>query len=414
MGAPPLSLPAEVSARALDSAATRAFAVVAGLGGVALLVISYRKQRSTEAEDRRAELAVNRETTRLFVDRLDQASEKLGSEHAVIRLAGVHALAHLADDAPTEQLAQTVIDILCGYLRMPYSPEPPRICNAPQEVLDANRTAMTEFVGLQQVRHTILRLIKERLRVESRWRGKNFDFTGAVFDGGDFIGCHFTGGKVSFSETLFIPGSSFSFEQCHFSGATVSFRNCTFAGKSIDFTNIKSKSGNIDFGNSTFEGDQATFGGMRIFGGSISFSDTLFSGDISVFQITVKGGRLRFIDASIVDSGLLFYQCEFNAGDVEISVSEIKDSTIRFLSSHFSGSTVDFIADNESPHQVAFSETTFTGGLVNFTGESSLDPFRSNYRVGACPEGLLEALDDAPPEVFSLPEQWRKEHDLNY
>src|SRR5690625_3073074 len=100
LGQPGLRLPEELSPRALDAVATRAFAIVAGLAGVALLAISYRRQRATEAEGLRAEHAAERDTTRLFTERFDSASDKLGSEHAAVRLAGVHALAHLADDAP--------------------------------------------------------------------------------------------------------------------------------------------------------------------------------------------------------------------------------------------------------------------------------------------------------------------------
>src|SRR5699024_10338699 len=103
----------------LDAIATRAFAIVAGLGGVALLVISYRRQRTTEDGE-------EREVTKLFTETFDSAGDKLGSEHAAVRLAGVHALARLADDAPSgrDDLVQMVIDVLCAYLRMPYTPEP--------------------------------------------------------------------------------------------------------------------------------------------------------------------------------------------------------------------------------------------------------------------------------------------------
>jgi hypothetical protein len=35
----------------------------------------------------------------------------------------VHALAGLADDAPTSELRQTCIDVLCAHLRLPYTVE---------------------------------------------------------------------------------------------------------------------------------------------------------------------------------------------------------------------------------------------------------------------------------------------------
>jgi uncharacterized protein YjbI with pentapeptide repeats len=391
----------------MDSAATRAFAVVAGLGGVALLVISYRKQRSTEAEGRRADLAVDRETTRLFVDRLDQASGKLDSEHAVIRLAGVHALAHLADDAPTEELAQTVIDILCGYLRMPYPPKPPRICNASEEVMAANDAAITSFAGMQQVRHTIIRLIKERLTAESRWRGKNFDFTGAVFDGGDFIGCHFTGGIVSFAGALFSPGESFSFERCDFDGANVSFRDCTFAGKSLYFIHTKFRSGIVDFGGASFEGDSVSLSAMYFLGGRVVFSDVLFSSKMAMLNYVVSGGEVEFKNIKLRNTKLLFFECKFDAGRVDFIVEELESSVVAFIRPVFSGSKVSFVAANEFSHQISIQNAEISGGYLDFLKESDSN-FRSGVVAGACPKGLLESIRGVSRTFFSLPEKWRR------
>ncbi|MFG1941341.1 hypothetical protein [Nonomuraea sp. NPDC048826] len=68
-------------------------AVVAGVGGVVALVIAYRKQRLAEAGEAR-------EHTKLYAERFDKATDKLGSEAPSVRLAGVHALAALADDWP--------------------------------------------------------------------------------------------------------------------------------------------------------------------------------------------------------------------------------------------------------------------------------------------------------------------------
>lgn len=63
-----------------------AFAVVAGIGGLVALVISYRRQRLTES----AEL---REETKLHTDRFTAATAQLGADSSAVQLAGVHALA---------------------------------------------------------------------------------------------------------------------------------------------------------------------------------------------------------------------------------------------------------------------------------------------------------------------------------
>jgi hypothetical protein len=38
------------------------------------------------------------------------------------------------------------------------------------------------------------------------WQGLNFDFTGVVFDGGDFGGAEFSGGTVDFGYSVFSLG----------------------------------------------------------------------------------------------------------------------------------------------------------------------------------------------------------------
>ncbi|KIH96383.1 hypothetical protein LP52_25350, partial [Streptomonospora alba] len=81
LGSPGLEEVRQLAPKDLDAIATRAFAIVAGLGGVALLVIAYRRQRTIENGEQR-------EVTKLFTERFTTASQQLGSEHAAVRLAG--------------------------------------------------------------------------------------------------------------------------------------------------------------------------------------------------------------------------------------------------------------------------------------------------------------------------------------
>ncbi|QWF84282.1 hypothetical protein [Amycolatopsis sp. CA-230715] len=55
-----------------------------------------------------------RRITELYI----KASEQLGSDKAPVRMAGFYALERLAQD--NEGQRQTVVDVLCAYLRMPY------------------------------------------------------------------------------------------------------------------------------------------------------------------------------------------------------------------------------------------------------------------------------------------------------
>ena len=83
---------------------------------------------------------------------------QLGDDQAAVRLAGVHAMAGLADD--WEENRQTCIDVLCAYLRMPYEPDPG------DEAPSADRLA---FRGFREVRHTVIRVIATHLRPEAEW-----------------------------------------------------------------------------------------------------------------------------------------------------------------------------------------------------------------------------------------------------
>ncbi|MET8453489.1 hypothetical protein [Streptomyces sp. NPDC005209] len=67
-----------------------------------------------------------------------------------MRLGGVHALAGLADDAPTRELRQTCIDVLCAYLRLPYTAE----TDLPTGDADSRHT----YRALREVRHTVSRI----------------------------------------------------------------------------------------------------------------------------------------------------------------------------------------------------------------------------------------------------------------
>jgi hypothetical protein len=74
---------------------------------------------------------------RTLNERFATAAEQLGSDKPAVRLAGVYAMAVLADD--WEKNRQACVDVLCAYLRMPYQPDPGR--NAPEPEQLAFRTS---------------------------------------------------------------------------------------------------------------------------------------------------------------------------------------------------------------------------------------------------------------------------------
>ena len=119
-------------------------------------------------------------------------------------------MAGLADDWPENR--QTCVDVLCAYLRMPYEPDPGDEAPGPERLA---------FRASREVRHTAIRVITAHLRhgAAVSWQGLDFDFTGAIFDGGDFSGAVFSGGLADFRRARF-SGGEISFATPGFPVAT--------------------------------------------------------------------------------------------------------------------------------------------------------------------------------------------------
>ena len=67
------------------------FATVAGAGALVALIVAYRRQKIAEADS-------VHDRTRVFNERFTAIAAQLGDAQPAVRLAGVHAMAGLADD----------------------------------------------------------------------------------------------------------------------------------------------------------------------------------------------------------------------------------------------------------------------------------------------------------------------------
>jgi Pentapeptide repeats (9 copies) len=223
--------------------------VVGGVGAVVALAVAYRRQRL-------GEVAAYREDTKVLLDRFCKAAELLGSPDAAVRIAGVYAFAALANDAPEGR--QGCIDVLCAYLRQPYSPPVDAgvgAGSAPHSEAELALDAADPAWALRdprqerQVRVTIIRLIRDNLHLPDddprTWRGHDFNFCGAVFDGADFSGARFTGsGTVSFADATIC--GPLSFAGATFAGGVVSFDGARLAGGSVSFSAARFHGGVVD------------------------------------------------------------------------------------------------------------------------------------------------------------------------
>ncbi|MFI6340995.1 pentapeptide repeat-containing protein [Streptomyces sp. NPDC050535] len=371
------------------------FGVVAGAGALVALVVAYRRQRVDEA-------GAHREATRLHTERFSQAVDKLGSDSPAVRLGGVHALAGLADDAPTQDLRQTCVDVLCAYLRLPFPRHPgaPPAVTSSEEVRESHQDKKDRYLALRQVRHTILRLIGDHYRVPEgdhrSWQGCNLDLIGVSIDGSmDFRGAVFSRGTVNFADAVFsdglvdFSGAVFSsgrtvFQRAVFSGALVNFDKAVFSGGTVNFSRAVFSRNRVLFRDAVFSGCTMDFSGAVFSGGRVVFSDTTFSrGTANFMRTEFSGGWVDFGEA------------EFSGGTVNFRQAEFSGGTVNFSEATFSSGTADFWMTEFSGGRVVFIEATFSGSTVDFSDAT-----------GSAPESLLDAIGTPVPAEVVLPPGW--------
>ena len=286
-------------------------ASVAGAGALVALIVAYRRQKIAEADSAH-------DRTRVFNERFIAIATQFGDAQPAVRLAGVHAMAGLADDWKANR--QTCIDVLCAYLRMPYEPDPG------EEAPAAERRA---FRASREVRHTVIRVITAHLSggAAVSWRGLNFDFTSVAFDGGSFADAEFSGGTVDFSFA-------------EFSGGTVDFRDARFSGGEVSFGDAKS---GLSRHFATFSGGLVRFGGAEFSGSLVDFGGAEFSGSLVDFT-----GITKYSTGFSVSSG----GARFSGG------------TVDFTDAEFSGGTVDFTDVRDWSHPPTFSQHDLPAAVV--------------------------------------------------
>jgi uncharacterized protein YjbI with pentapeptide repeats len=314
------------------------FATVAGAGALVALIVAYRRQKVAEADS-------VHDRTRVFNERFTTIAAQLGDAQPAVRLAGVHAMAGLADD--WKQNRQTCVDVLCAYLRLPYDPD---------QGNDADRAERTAFRANREVRHTVIRLIGAHLRpgAAMSWQGLDFDFTGVVFDGGDFADARFSGGTVGFNGAEFADGLV-SFGGAEFADGAVDFRDARFSGRAVHFGGARFSGSWVDFRGAVFSGGTVGFPAAEFSGGTVDFSRAKFS-----------GGEVRFRGAEFSGSTVDFKDAGFSGGLVRFTLAGFSGSTVSFHAAGFSGGEVRFDAARFSRGRVHFDYAEFSGGTVDF------------------------------------------------
>jgi len=326
--------------------------------------LERRKQEHTEAD------AADRRITELYA----KAVEQLGSADAAVRLGGLYALERVAQNNPDQR--QTIVDVICAYLRMPYMPptkpnpaQQPDAAPAGPIVSTAGSTASTRDPRQElQVRLTAQRILTNHLRrpddvlpadldslevSPSRlfWPRTDLDITGATLVNWTFDECAVRSSR--FDEASFVGDASFS--RAAFTG-DASFGEATFGG-SASFGEATFV-GDVSFSRVTFAGD-AYFGEVT-FGGSASFGLVTFGGN-ALFGEAAFGGNASFDRATFV-------------GNVSLSEAAFVGDVSFGGATFTSGSSFNKATFKRAAH---FREVTFAGdayfGEVTFAREVSFE-----------------------------------------
>ncbi|MFD4932897.1 pentapeptide repeat-containing protein, partial [Peribacillus butanolivorans] len=189
-------------------------------------ILAYHRQRALDqantlverqhqhkiAADQREHTA---STERNLRDRYTTCAEQLAHDTAAIRLAGVYALASLADDWHTfgnNDERQVCIDLLCAYLRT----EPPKPrrngIDTSIQLLEGQEESVAREE--QHVRTAIINAIRIRTTprdgIPAAWSRCEFDLTGANLTRVYLVGADLTGANLSEAN---LTGASLSYTE---------------------------------------------------------------------------------------------------------------------------------------------------------------------------------------------------------
>jgi len=350
-----------------------ALAASAGLTGLIALTVAHQHQRAAAGQRLRAA-----ERSR-FGQRFADAAAQLGCGSAAARIAGAYAMAALADETSGTARRQQCIDVLCGYLRLPYASGHGGDLLEQVVVDDATITAggrthtdrRTYRLQPQEreVRLTVVSIINDHLQQGAPigWQGYRLNFSGAEFDGGSFRGAEFSAGILDFAGARF-RGGVVDFSGAKFSGGLTHFAGAEFSGGTVTFADAEFSGGLADFGRAKFSGCEVDFSRARYSGGDVTFAGAEFSAGLVTFADgELTGGTAVFSDARFRGATVSFAAARFCAGTVSFAGAQVTGGTVDFGRSRFSGSTVDFGGAQFLGGTVTFMGSELTGGVVDFS-----------------------------------------------
>lgn len=307
--------------------------VGAGAAGALALLLAFRRQQIAERTQQADEYdASEKRVTELYV----KAADQLGSDKAPVRLAGLYALERLAQDNPEHR--QSIVEVICAYLRMPYTPPDEPLAassdaavmastsHADDEPAPSNVNPATAADGAhrpaidpreeRQVRLAAQHILARHLRSTAEngepnpayWGPRTLDLTGAALTDLDFSDC--TLHRATFPTATFHGVANFF--NATFHGDAI-FDDATFLGElrlthgkfkhnawflRVTFHDVALFSGatfsyHAAFNRARFR-NSAGFGSAR-FGDSVTFDDTTFDKDAGFDMAVFSHVKFRMV-----------------------------------------------------------------------------------------------------------------------
>jgi hypothetical protein len=177
---------------------------VAG-GAVVALYALWLNDRRRRTEEKRHDL----ESEKVADERFARSVELLGNEADQVRVGAMHALSWLAKSTP--RYRQTVIDVLCAYLRRPFHHPSWDLDAADPDTRFLDAKPSQEEQQEQQVRRTAQRLIRDLLSWGDHQQPHehyDLDLTGAALEYFQLDGRHinrFTARRAQFYGITTLP-----------------------------------------------------------------------------------------------------------------------------------------------------------------------------------------------------------------
>lgn len=287
--------------------------VGAGTGGAVALLLAMRRQwlserdqvhreqvdQQTQAHAERVATAsehdaAERRITDLYVKAVDQ----LGNDKAAVRLGGLYALERLGQNSPGHR--QTVVNVICAYLRMPFtppaeSPEHDDLEHSRSEELQVRLTAQRILAG--HLHDEIYKGQREEgAAPETFWPGIDIDLTGACLVDFFLDDCRI--GVVTCNEARFVGETvcrglvcGVAFFQSAIFGGHTDFRGASFADAWFSYATFAT---DVWFhADEFFPGAHfrrhASFGNVAFAKGA-RFDGTTFSGSADFDEATYEAG----------------------------------------------------------------------------------------------------------------------------